>query len=163
MWTRVIINRCIGKIIARDLSLVASRLYRMAITRLQSRAAITLSLSLGADHLGCINCTREKERKREERRNNHPTYAIVRTHKSHHRSLQLNGDLWADLAHGATAPPLVDGKNQCQRHLYRAVIQRSEEEKRETRKHRKVIPSPYPDFLTHPPNDHHSRISDPSG
>jgi len=32
-WTRVIVNRCIGKIIARDLSLVASRLYRMAVTR----------------------------------------------------------------------------------------------------------------------------------
>jgi len=35
--------RCIGKIIARDLSLVASRLYRMAVTRPQSRVAITSS------------------------------------------------------------------------------------------------------------------------
>jgi hypothetical protein len=33
--------RCIGKIIARDLRLVASRLYRMAITRPGSRAAVT--------------------------------------------------------------------------------------------------------------------------
>jgi len=40
-WTRVIVNRCIGKIIARDLSLVASGLYRMAVTRPQSRVAIT--------------------------------------------------------------------------------------------------------------------------
>jgi len=41
-WTRVIVNRCIAKIIARDLSLVASRLYRMAVTRPQSRVAVTL-------------------------------------------------------------------------------------------------------------------------
>jgi len=33
--------RCIGKIIARDLRLVASRLYRMAVTRPASRAAVT--------------------------------------------------------------------------------------------------------------------------
>ena len=32
-WTRVIVNRCIGKIIARDPSLVASWLYRTAVTR----------------------------------------------------------------------------------------------------------------------------------
>jgi hypothetical protein len=62
-WTRVIVTRCIGKIIARDLSLVESRLYRMAITRPQSRVAVTLSPSLGADLLGCINHTREKKRK----------------------------------------------------------------------------------------------------
>jgi hypothetical protein len=37
----VIVNGCIGKIIARDLSLVASRLYRMAVTRPQSRVAVT--------------------------------------------------------------------------------------------------------------------------
>jgi len=62
-WTRVIVNRCIGKIMARDLSLVASRLYRMAVTRPQSRVAVTLSPSFGADLLGCINHTREKEKK----------------------------------------------------------------------------------------------------
>jgi len=33
MWTRVIVISCIGKIIARDLCLVASRLYRMDVTR----------------------------------------------------------------------------------------------------------------------------------
>jgi len=54
---------CVGKIIARDLSLVASRLCRMAGTRPGSHAAVTLSLSLGADLLGCIHHTREKERK----------------------------------------------------------------------------------------------------
>jgi len=40
-WTRVIVNECIGIIIARDLSLMASRLYWMAITRPQSCVAIT--------------------------------------------------------------------------------------------------------------------------
>jgi hypothetical protein len=35
------------------------------------------------------------------------------------------------------------------RHLYRAEIQRREEEKRETGKLPKVIPSPYLDFLIH--------------
>jgi hypothetical protein len=54
--------RCIGKIIARDLTLVASRLYRMAVTRPGSPAAITLSSSLGADLLGCISRIRGKER-----------------------------------------------------------------------------------------------------
>jgi hypothetical protein len=37
----VIVNRCICKIIARDLSLMVSRLYRMAVTRPQSRVAVT--------------------------------------------------------------------------------------------------------------------------
>jgi len=32
-WTTVIVNRCIGKIIARDLSPVASRLCRIAVTQ----------------------------------------------------------------------------------------------------------------------------------
>ena len=62
-WTRLIVHRCIGRIVASDPSLVASRLYRMAVTRPQSRVAVTLSPSLGADLLGCINRTREKERK----------------------------------------------------------------------------------------------------
>jgi len=37
----VIVNRCIGKMIARDLSPVASQLYRMAVTRPQSRVTVT--------------------------------------------------------------------------------------------------------------------------
>jgi hypothetical protein len=36
-------SRCIDKIFARDLSLVASRLYRMAVTRSQSRVATTIA------------------------------------------------------------------------------------------------------------------------
>jgi hypothetical protein len=54
---------CICKNIARDLRLVASRLYRMAVTRPGSRAAMTVSPSLGADLLGCINRTRDQKRK----------------------------------------------------------------------------------------------------
>jgi len=34
--------RCIGKIIARDLRLVVSRLYKMAVTRPGSHAAVTI-------------------------------------------------------------------------------------------------------------------------
>jgi len=62
-WTGVIVNRCIGKIIARDLSLVARRLYRMAVTRPQSRVAVTLSPSLGADLLGCITVQEKRKGK----------------------------------------------------------------------------------------------------
>jgi len=43
------------------------------------------------------------------------------------------------------------GKNPRRRDLYRAKIQRSEEERRETRKHPNVIPSPYLHFLTNAP------------
>jgi hypothetical protein len=64
--TRVIVNRCIGKIIARDLSLVASRLYGMAVTRPQSRVAVTLSPSLGADLLGCITIQETRKGKRRK-------------------------------------------------------------------------------------------------
>ena len=53
---------CMGKIIPCQLGLVASRLCRMAVTRPQSSVAVTLSLSLGSDLLGCINLTREKEK-----------------------------------------------------------------------------------------------------
>jgi len=55
-------SRCIGKIIARDLRLMVSRLYRMPVTRPGSRAAVTLSSSLGADLLGCISRIRDKEK-----------------------------------------------------------------------------------------------------
>jgi len=77
-------------------------------------------------------------------------YAVIQSHKSHNRSVQLNGVLSADPAHGETPPPVTGGKNPCRRHLYRAEIQRREE-KRETKKHPKVIPSPYLHFQTHTP------------
>jgi len=68
--------------------------------------AVTLSLSLGADLLGCQSQYKRKDGKGNKECNNHPTYAIVRTHKSHNRSVQLNGDLSADPAHGENPPPL---------------------------------------------------------
>ena len=54
--------RCMGKIIPCQLGPVASRLCRMAVTLPQASVAVTLSLSLGSDLLGCINLTREKEK-----------------------------------------------------------------------------------------------------
>jgi hypothetical protein len=139
-----------GKIIARDLSVMASRLDRMAVTRPQSRVAVTLSLSLGAALLGCINCTRERERKGKKSLYIPAVYVLIRNHKSRDRLVQLNGDLSADPAHGETPHPLTGGKNLCRRHLYWAEIQRREEEKTELRKHLRVIPSPYLNFQSEP-------------
>jgi hypothetical protein len=81
-------TRCrhIGKIIAWNRRLIASRLYRMAVTRPGSRVAVTLSPSFGADLLGCINCIGEKERKGL---NNHAAYVLVQTHKSPYWSVTL--------------------------------------------------------------------------
>jgi len=89
--------RCIGKIIARDLRLVASRLYRMAVT---------LSPSSGADLLGCINRTREMERKAKE---SIKQSCRVRTRTSSKVPLPIStahGDLSADPAHGENPPPI---------------------------------------------------------
>jgi len=96
----------LGKIIARDLRLVASRLYRMAITRPGSRAAVTLSPSSGADLLGCINRTREKEKKAKE---SIKQSCRVRTRTSSKVPLPIStahGDLSADPAHGENPPPI---------------------------------------------------------
>ena len=84
-------SRCryIGKIIARDQRLVASRLYRMAVTRPQVTCCRYSIPSLGADLLGCINRTREKERKGKEALYNHAAYVLVRNHKSCYRLVPL--------------------------------------------------------------------------
>ena len=98
--------RCIGKIIARDVRLVASRLYRMAVTRPGSRAAVTLSPSSGADLLGCINRTREKERKAKE---SIKQSCRVRTRTSSKVPLPIStahGDLLANPAHRENPPPI---------------------------------------------------------
>jgi len=98
--------RCIGKIIARDLRLVASQLYRMAVTRPGLRAAVTLSPSSGADLLGCINRTREKERKAKE---SIKQSCRVRTRTSSKVPLPIStahGDLSADPAHEENPPPI---------------------------------------------------------
>jgi len=62
-WTQAIINRGIGKIIARDRSLVESHIYRMAVIRPHSLIAVALSISVRADLLGSIPIRRERERK----------------------------------------------------------------------------------------------------
>ena len=95
--------------------------------------------------------------------NNRSKYAIVRTHTSHNRSvpprvtfqwIRRTGKIHLHLTNSE------GGKNPCRRHLYRAKIQRREEANRESRKHPKVIPSPYLNYLTHAPTtDHHSRCS----
>jgi hypothetical protein len=85
--------RCIGKIIARDLRLVASRLYRMAITLPGSRAAVTVSPSLGSDLLGCIYRTREQETEGKVSLSNHATYVLVRNDKCCYRSVPLRATI----------------------------------------------------------------------
>jgi len=151
--------RCIGKIIARDLSLVASRLYRMAVTRPGVTCRRYIIPLFRRRPPGLHNRTREKERKGKKALYIPAAYVLVRNHKSRYRLVQLNGDLSADPVHGETPPPLAGGKNPCRRHLYRAVIQRREEEKRETRKHPKVIPSSISQLPNPCSNDHHSRSS----
>jgi hypothetical protein len=78
--------RQIGKLIARNQRLIASQLYRMAVTRPGSRVAVTLSPSFGADLLGCIHCIGEKEWKGLT---NHAAYVLGQTHKSPYRSVPL--------------------------------------------------------------------------
>jgi len=119
--------RCIGNIIAEDLRLVASRLYRMAITRPGSPAAVTLSPSLGADLLGCIHRTREMETKGKEALYNHAAYVLVRNHKFRDRLAALRVTsrwIWRP---GKLHLHLTDcegGKNPCRRHFYWTKIQK---------------------------------------
>jgi len=145
------IYRCTGEFIVTSLSLMASQLYRMAIIRPQSYVTVTLFVSLGADLLGCINRAREEERKQKKALYIPAVYVLVWNHKSCDQLVMLNGGIGADLAHGKTPPPLPRGNNPCWCHLYRANVKRREEQQRETRKHQKVIPSPYLDFPTHSP------------
>lgn len=90
--SRVIVSWHIDKIIARDLSLVASRLYRIAVTRPQTHVAVTLSPYLGADLPGYINHTREKERKVKETLYIPATYVLVQNYKSLYLLAQLTGN-----------------------------------------------------------------------
>jgi hypothetical protein len=92
---------CIGNIITTDLRLVVSRVYSEAVTRRRLRAAVTLSLPLGADLLGCINCTRENTL------NNDAAYIVVQTPKSHYRSVQVRVTLWQIWRMGKLHVPLT--------------------------------------------------------
>jgi hypothetical protein len=85
--------RCIVKIIARDLRLVASRLYHTGVTRPWTHH-VPCSYIIPLFRCrppGLHNSVQEWERKEMESKqsNNRSTYAIVRTHKSHNRSVPL--------------------------------------------------------------------------
>jgi hypothetical protein len=99
------ICRYIGEIIAGDLRLVASRLYKTAVTQPWSHAAVKLSPSLGADLLGRIYSTREKERKARKALNNHAVYVLVQAEMSSYRLAPCD-ILSADPAHGESPPPI---------------------------------------------------------
>jgi len=96
--------RCKGKIIGRDLRLVVSRLYKMAVTRPGSRAAIRVSPSLGADLLGCKSQYNRREWKGVIKQ----SFDIRnRTNLSVPQPISTaQGDLPADPAHGETPPPI---------------------------------------------------------
>jgi len=110
-----------------------------------SRAAVTLSPSLGADLLGCINRTREKER--QEALYSHAAYVLVPTQKSRYR-LAPYGSLSVDPAHGETPPPLgcdpevvkTRADAICTGPRYNEVMKYEEEKRREERNRRKERP-----------------------
>ena len=138
-WTRVIVNRCIGKIITRDLSLMASDYIDWLLPAPGSHATVTLSPSFDSDLLGGI--TVHKNRNGKKALYIHAAYILIQNRGSRCRLVDLNGDLLVDSVHRKTSLPLAGGKNLCQCHLYRAEFQRREEEKRQTRNHPKVNPS----------------------
>jgi len=106
--------------------------------------AVTLSLSLGADLLGC-----QIQYKRKEGKGNKNETIILCTQS--YELISPTTDRYSSMATfrliqraGKIHLHLIDsegGKNPCRRHLYWAESQRREEEKRERRKHPKVIPS----------------------
>ena len=134
---------------------MASRLYRLAATRPGSRAAVTLSPSLGADLLGCINCRREKERKGKEALYIPAAYVLIRNHKSRYRLVQLNGDVSADPAYGETPPPLGCDPEVVTTHADAICTgPRSEKRTREERNKKTSKSDPvlhYFNFLAHAP------------
>jgi len=132
----------------------------MAITWPGSRAAVTLSPSVGSDLLGCINRTREKERQGKEALYNHAAYVLVRNHKSHYRSVPLRaifrrirrtGKLhlqWQVVKTHADTICTGPKSNKKRR--------REEERKKKTSKSDPVSISRLPNLCS---NDHHSRSS----
>jgi len=120
--------------------------------------AVTLSLSLGADLLGC-----QSQYKRTEGKGNKnetiilctPSYELTSPTTDRYSSMETfrwirrTGKIHLILINSE------GGKNPSQRDLYWAEIQRREQEKRETRKHPKVIlssiaPLPNPYSSDHP-------------
>jgi len=91
MCTRVIANRCIGKNIARDSSLVASRPYRMAVTPPQSRVVITITPE--CSHIICDWQSEEKQWNCNWKAMCNSTSGINAGHKVHcHRNVTDGSD-----------------------------------------------------------------------
>jgi len=96
--------RCIAKIIARDLSLVASRLYRKAVTRPRVTCR-HYSIPLFRRRPPGLHKPYKRNGKERKALNNHAGYVLVLIQKSRFR-LAPYGSLLVDLAPGQTPPPI---------------------------------------------------------
>jgi hypothetical protein len=93
--------RCIGKIIARDLMLVASRLNRMAVTRPRVTCR-RYSIPLLRRRPPGLHIPYKRQGKALY---NHAAYVLVQAEMSRYR-LAPYGSLSVDPAHGETPPPI---------------------------------------------------------
>jgi len=130
-WTRVIVYVYVyGKIIARDPSLVASRLYRMGVTRPPTRH-VPLAGTLTACRCiiplfrsrppGLQPPVQGKERKGRKQSNKRSVYVLVRSNKSRYQSvphratfrrIRCTGKLHVQLQVGNPVPtPFVPGRD----------------------------------------------------
>jgi len=126
------VSRCrsIGKIIARDLRLVASRLYRMAFTWPRVTCRHYIIPLFRRRPPGLHKPYKRKERKGKHTLNNYATYVLVRIHKSRYRLVPLRATFRRIRRRGKIHLHLTytkGGKNPCRRHLYLAEIQWSNE------------------------------------
>jgi len=150
-WMQVIVNRCIGKIITKDISLVASWLYRMVVAQTWvtcRRYIIPISRRRPP------GLHKPYKRKRKERQTRNET---IISHAQLYEPLSPTTNRYSSMA----SFRLIRCMGKLHRHWL--VVKpmptpfvpghdpRRQEEKRETRKHPKVIPSPYLDFLTQAP------------
>jgi hypothetical protein len=106
--------------------------------------AVTLSLSFRVDLLACqchYNRKKERETKNETIILRTQSYELISLTTDWYSSMATFRRIRCTRKIHLHLNDSEGGKNPCRHHLYLAKIQRSEEEKRETRKHRKVIPS----------------------
>ena len=92
--------RCIGMIIARDLRLVVSSLYRMAITQLQVTCHHYIIPLFRGRPPGLNKLYKRKEVEREGSNIQSCRVRTCKTQQSRYQLVQLNGDLSVDPAHG---------------------------------------------------------------
>jgi len=157
-----------SKIIARDQWLVASRLYRVAVTRPRVTCRRYIIPLFRRRPPGL-----HKPYKREERKalNNHATYVLVQTQTSHYRLVPCSS-LLADPAHGETPPPLdchpevvkTCADAICTGPRSNEVMKYEEKRREERRNRRKECPidyfPPVPSSKTLLTHFHRSRASD---